>query len=298
MLSILIPTYNYNVVPLVLELHKQADNIGIDYEILVQDDCSQLFIDENFNINTLSNCKFSVNIHNLGRGKNINSLAEKSKYEFILILESDSIPASEFYLKNYVEKLSKSTKVIFGGVNYPAHQPAKEKMLRWKYGKNRETKSLRHRLENNYDFVFTWNLLVSKEILIRNPFSEFVQQYGYEDLIFIKNLRVNAVTIEHIENPLIHINAEFSLDFIKKAEVAVQTMHNLIKSQNIEYEDTRLTSLYAIIQKLHLIKMQRIIFLKTKKLLLRNLMSQNPNLYIFDFYKLGYLCSLSHNKNV
>ena len=34
MLSILIPTYNYNVYPLVTELKSQADALGIAYEVL------------------------------------------------------------------------------------------------------------------------------------------------------------------------------------------------------------------------------------------------------------------------
>ena len=41
MLSILIPTYNYNVYPLVTELKKQIDELAIEYEILVQDDSSK-----------------------------------------------------------------------------------------------------------------------------------------------------------------------------------------------------------------------------------------------------------------
>lgn len=292
MLSVLIPTYNYNVVPLVLELQKQADSLGIDYEILVQDDVSQLFIIENSEINSFSNCNFSVNTENLGRGKNINLLCSKSKYENVLIMEADSFTENELYLKNYIEKLSKSTTVIFGGVKYPKKNPPKEKILRWKYGKNRETKSLKFRLTNEYDFVFTWNLLIRKDILLRNPFPEFIQEYGYEDLIFIKNLRLNTVSISHIENPLIHYNDEFSIDFIKKSEVAVQTLHTLINTQNIDYEDTRLSSVYLNLKKLHLIGLVESIYLKTKQQLLNNLISENPNLYVLDFYKLGYFCSL------
>ena len=173
MLSILIPIYNYNVFPLVLELKQQADKLGINYEILVQDDASQHFINENYKTNSLTNCNFSINSQNLGRGRNINLLCAKSKYKYVLIMEADALPESEFYLKNYIEKLSKSTSVIFGGVKYPTISPSKEKTLRWKYGIYRETKSLDYRLKNKYDFVFTWNLLLKKDILSRNPFPEF-----------------------------------------------------------------------------------------------------------------------------
>ena len=292
MLSILIPVYNYNVAALVLELKQQADNLGIVYEIIVQDDVSQQFIIENTNINSLSNCSFTINTENLGRGKNINLLCNKSKYDFILIMEADSFPENELYLKNYIEVLSKSANVIFGGVKYPQTSPSNEKLLRWKYGIKRETKSISHRFKNNYDFVFTWNLLLKKEILLQFPFPEFIKEYGYEDFIFIENLRLNSVPVTHIENYLIHHNDESSIDFIKKSEIAVKNLHNLIHFHKIDPNKIRLSNFYVILKKLHLIASVKAIYLKTKKQILVNLTSENPNLYLLDFYKLGYYCAL------
>ena len=291
MLSILIPVYNYDVYPLASEIKLQADVLGIQYEILVQDDNSTEFTTENQKINSLSNCHYDVNPKNIGRGRNINLLCTKAAEEYVLIMEADSFPENKHYLKNYLDLISKGTSIIFGGVKYP-ETPEKDKLLRWKYGHFREAKSLQHRLNNNYSFVFTWNLLLRKDILLKNPFPEFINEYGYEDLIFLKNLRLNTVSISHIENPLIHYNDEFSIDFIKKSEVAVQTLHTLINTQNIDYEDTRLSSVYLNLKKLHLIGLVESIYLKTKQQLLNNLISENPNLYVLDFYKLGYFCSL------
>lgn len=293
MLSILIPTYNYNVVPLVFELKQQADELGIVYEIIVQDDLSQGFITENSQINSLPNCSFSINSENLGRGKNINLLYSKSKYDNVLIMEADALPEHKSYLKNYIEILSKSsTQVIFGGVKYPETIPPKEKLLRWKYGINREIKSLQHRLKNPYGFVFTWNLLLKKEILLQFPFPEFVQEYGYEDFIFTENLSLNSVPVTHIENFLIHHNNEDSIDFIKKSERAVKNLYNLISLHKIDPKKIRLSNLYLILKKLHLTAIVKAIYLKTKKQILTNLTSENPNLYLLDFYKLGYYCDL------
>ncbi|MBF4485234.1 glycosyltransferase [Flavobacterium sp. CSZ] len=293
MLSILIPTYNYNVFPLVLELKKQADNLGIQYEILVQDDLSKEFIAENSKINLLENCSFSLNAENLGRGKNINVLCAKSRYDYVLIMEADALAENESYLKNYTEILSKwNPDVIFGGVKYPETIPSKEKLLRWKYGINRETKSLQHRLKNQYDFVFTWNLLLKKEILLQFPFPEFIKQYGYEDFIFLENLRFNSVAVTHIENTLIHHNNEESIDFIKKSERAVKNLHHLVYFHKIDPKKIRLSKLYVILNKLYLTGIVKAIYLKTKKRILTNLTSENPDLYLLDFYKLGYYCNL------
>ena len=99
MLSILIPTYNYNTYPLVLELKIQADLLAIQYEILVQDDASALFKNENLKIKNIENCFYAYNIENLGRGNTINLLNSKAKFEYVLIMEADSFPESKNYLK-------------------------------------------------------------------------------------------------------------------------------------------------------------------------------------------------------
>ena len=296
MLSILIPVYNYDVLPLVNEVVKQCNCIGIDFEILCQDDASNSTKNIlNQEINLLPNCSFFINQSNLGRGRNINSLAKKSKYDYVLIMEADSFPENQSYIKNYIEVLKIPETVIFGGVKYPETIPPKEKILRWKYGLKRETKSLKHRLKNNYDFVFTWNLLLKKEILLKYPFPEFISEYGYEDLIFIKNLRKNSIAVHHIENHLVHLNNENSIDFIRKTESAISNLQNLISEQKIDYEEVKLTRVYSVLNKLHLKGIIKTFYSKNKSKMIRNLTSPNPNLYLFDFYKLGYLCSLKNN---
>jgi hypothetical protein len=292
MLSILIPTYNYNVFPLVLELKEQADELGIKYEILAQDDNSQEFTSENKKINTLLNCQYEINPQTIGRGKNINLLCSKANENYVLIMESDSFPENKNYLKNYLALISNDTLIIFGGVKYPETVPEKDKLLRWKYGHTRETKSLKERLTNNYSFVFTWNLFLKKEILLKYPFPEFICEYGYEDAVFIKSLRLNSIPITHIENHLIHYNNENSIDFIKKTERAVNTLHDLINMQKIEYKDIKLSAFYSITKKIYLTGLIKTIFSKNKQLILNNLTSEHPNLYLLDFYKLGYLCNL------
>ena len=60
MISLLIPTYNYNVHPLVLELNRQCKQCGIDFEIIVLDDAGTQFFDENQAINSIENCTFKL----------------------------------------------------------------------------------------------------------------------------------------------------------------------------------------------------------------------------------------------
>lgn len=296
MISILIPTYNYNVYSLVTELKKQADALSIPYEILIQDDASTLFLSENQAINALENCVYTLNQENLGRGNNINVLNSKARFDFVLIMEADALPENKNYLETLVKAITHETEVIFGGVTYPETQPNSGQLLRWKYGNDRESIALEDRLKNPYHFVFTWNLLVKKEILAKNPFPVSIKEYGYEDVAFIKKLKTQNINIQHIENRLIHFNRETNIVFIQKTEKAVRTLKQLIESKELAYEDTRIGKVYLQLRHLGLEKITFFLFRRFSKRLLSNLTSSNPSLVLLDLYKLGYFCALDTQK--
>ena len=88
MLSILIPTYNYNIEALVTELHAQATACGIDFEILCYDDCSTNLdlIASNKSINLLKNTSYKVLKSNIGRSAIRNLLAKDAHYDLLLFL--------------------------------------------------------------------------------------------------------------------------------------------------------------------------------------------------------------------
>ena len=67
MLSLLIPTYNYNVYPFVRELIHQANTLVLDFEIIVIDDASSKFVAENEQIENMDNVQFIPLTKNVGR---------------------------------------------------------------------------------------------------------------------------------------------------------------------------------------------------------------------------------------
>lgn len=298
MLSILIPTYNYNVYPLVTELKSQADALDIAYEILVQDDASKNYLEENTEINLLQHCSYTLNHENLGRGNNINLLNNRAQFDNVLIMEADAFPEKKTYLQDLIAAINQETKVLFGGVTYPNEKPEKDKLLRWKYGNEREGVSLNERLKNPYHFVFTWNLFLKKEILSKYHFPYNVKDYGYEDVVFIKQLKENNVPIQHIENRLVHFNSETSLTFIEKTEKAVATLNQLILSNKLDLKDTKIGKAYRIIQFWQLDGVIRFLFKKLSKQMIANLTSSNPSLIVLDLYKLGYFCLLNQKEHV
>lgn len=298
MLSILIPTYNYNVYSLVTELKSQADALGIAYEILVQDDASTFFLKENTEINLLQHCSYTLNHENLGRGNNINLLNNRAKFDYVLIIEADAFPEKKDYLQHLIASINPETQVLFGGVTYPNKKPEKDKLLRWKYGNERESIPLSERLKNPYHFVFTWNLLLKKELLSNYHFPYNVKDYGYEDVVFIKQLKENNIPVQHIENRLVHFNTETSLTFIEKTEKAITTLHQLILDKKLELNDTKIGTAYRIIIFLQLDIVTRMLFKKLSKQMIANLSSSHPSLIVLDLYKLGYFCLLNQKQHV
>lgn len=298
MLSVLIPTYNYNVYPLVTELKSQADALGIAYEILVQDDASTFFLKENTEINLLQHCSYTVNHENLGRGNNINLLNNRANFDYVLIMEADAFPEKKDYLQHLIASINPETQVLFGGVTYPNEKPEKDKLLRWKYGNERESIPLSERLKNPYHFVFTWNLLLKKELLSNYHFPYNVKDYGYEDVVFIKQLKENNIPIQHIENRLVHFNTETSLTFIEKTERAITTLHQLILDKKLELNDTKIGTAYRIIIFLQFNIVIRLLFKKLSKQMIANLTSSHPSLIVLDLYKLGYFCLLNQKQHV
>ena len=161
MISILIPTYNFNTLPLVQELHKQILVENIKFEIIVQDDASP--INENTKINTKINqleyCHFERNETNLGRGQNRNALVNKAQYDWILLMDCDMFPKSKNFIKIYLKSIQKEDrKAVFGGIIYFDEKPKDDEVLRWIFGKNREEIPLKKRLTNPYHYTLISNI--------------------------------------------------------------------------------------------------------------------------------------------
>jgi hypothetical protein len=292
MLSILIPVYNYNTLPLVLELQKQCLNCAIEFEILCQDDASvSKWNIENQKINSIANCAFFINNSNLGRGRNINSLVEKSKYNSLLIMDCDTFPTQNNFIQKYCEVIL-NTSVAFGGIQYEKEIPCKEKLLRWIYGNKREALSLENRNKNPNSNALTSNLLIKKKIISQYPFDTTITKYGYEDLCFLSVLKTKNIKISHIDNPTYHLNLETSMFFLEKTKTAIENLVYIINSGKFSNIESKINSAYIILKKLKLVAITAFIFNKTESKIISNLLSGKPSLFLFDLYKLGYYCKI------
>lgn len=297
MLSVLIPTYNYNTYPLVKELQLQCENSNIEYEIIVLDDCSteQISLHKNRKINELSNSRFEENKINLGRAGNRNLLSKKAKYEWLLFMDCDTFPKEKSFIYNYINEIKKDVfSVFYGGICYKKKTPHKKnQILRWKFGKKREEVNILKRYKNPYKTVLTSNLLISKNLFKENNFNESITEYGYEDLVFALELKKNNIHIHHIENPAYHLNYETSELFISKTEKSLENLKWIYANELIEPSDSKIIEKWVLLKKFHLLKPYTFLFKKIFPLARKHLLSKKPSLFIFDLYKLGYFCSIN-----
>ena len=296
MISILIPTYNFNTLPLVQELHKQILVENIKFEIIVQDDASPINENTKINskINQLEYCRFERNETNLGRGQNRNALVTKAQYDWILLMDCDMFPKSKNFIKIYLKSIQKEDrKAVFGGIIYFDEKPKDDDVLRWIFGKNREEIPLKKRLTNPYHYTLISNILVQKKWVMDHPFDQNIYNYGYEDVVFILGFKSNDIPITHIENPAFHLNLEKSKVFLDKTHHSLLNLKHIIDKKIIEPNDTALIKMYTRIEKLKLVKTVAFIFKIFRKSIIKNLLSKNPSIFLFDVYRLGYFCQLN-----
>ena len=293
MLSILIPVYNFNVTSLVTELNRQAKNLKIDYEIILIDDASKPeFKEKNTNLNDASNVEYIELEKNIGRSKIRNLLAKKAKYKYLIFMDCDSAVSKVDYVKNYIF-YAKGEVLVCGGRTYEEQMPDNTDFsLAWKYGSVRETTNAEIRNQNPNRSFLTNNFFISKSIFNKISFDEKITKYGHEDTLFGYELKKIGINIIHINNSLIHIGLEKNKEFLKKTKTGIENLKYIAENYNLPdlFNEVKLWKTY---KKLGFIRFPvKILFKISEPILTKNLTSINPNLFLFDLFKLGYLCSL------
>ena len=296
MLSILIPTYNYSIVELVRNVHKQAIIAKIPFEIIVIDDCStnQDIINKNDVIENLAFCSYIKNKKNLGRTATRNSLAKKATYNLLLFLDADVLPKYDDFINRFELNLNSKYKVIYGGVCYDQEKPERELILRWKYGHHRETKSVKERLKEPYTIVSS-SLLINKEVFFENNTSKS-NTYGL-DILFSGNLLKNNILVKHIDNPVYHLGLENSTSFLNKSLEAVKSTYLLENNNQINKDLRPLQKSYLFLKKWKVDGLFYVFIKLLNKPIKSNLLSNNPSMFLFDIYRLKYFIELKKNNN-
>ncbi|WP_055443070.1 glycosyltransferase family 2 protein [Lacinutrix himadriensis] len=294
MLSILIPTYNYNISALVAEVYAQIKELDVAFEILCYDDGSkdESIIAANKEINSLENTKYHILEKNIGRSAIRNLLAKDAKFEWLLFLDADVLPKEKDFIATYLKSITNTSQVIYGGILYSEKKPDKNHLLRWAYGRKREALPTLQRNKNVYLSFLTLNFLIKKEVFNVVSFDEDIPNLRHEDTLFSYHLKLKQIKIEHIENPTYHLGLEESSLFLKKSIESVDALHLFLKQNLIPKDYTLITKVFFKLKKVKLHYMFAFIYKVFKGSFDKNLLSKKPSLYLFDLYRLSYLCYL------
>lgn len=291
MLSILIPTYNYDCYDLVIELHRQVYACHISFEIIVANDCSTINFYKLQQINQIPNCKLINLEKNLGRAKIRNYLASIAKYDTLLFLDSDSYPATDNFIKNYLQHIANNI-VILGGRVYNDAANADLSLLT-KYGRKNEQNE--DSLTVSHKPFTSPNFLIPKNVFNKIKFNENIIGYGHEDTIFGIELNRNKIPYYRFNNPIIHLQIETNKIFIQKTNESIDNLYNIYLSR--KYKELELLSpVLNLYLKLHKFKLNRFftyLYRNWAPNIIKYCDNKNPNLILFSLYKLCYLCHIA-----
>ncbi|MDR1878368.1 MAG: glycosyltransferase, partial [Bacteroidales bacterium] len=253
MLSVLIPVYNYNAVHLVRELHKQAKEADILFEILLLDDNSDNTCKrENIVLRNLPNTILFELPTKAGRAIARNYLAGQAQYDYLLFLDCDSEPIDNRFIARYLPYCKDKNKVVCGGTAYKQQKPNANSCLRWKYGMSCETKSAKQRSKVPHSQFSTFNFLIAKELFLSIRFNELLRNYGHEDTLFGIELQKRGYSITHIDNPLYHTGVDTNEVYLEKTRQGVENLKILLEQYPDHDEliaDIRLLKYYTLLEK-------------------------------------------------
>ena len=288
-LSILIPSYNNVCVELVTVLHKQADKLGICYEIIVVDDASpnRESVLQNQVINDLPHCRYIQKEQNTGSAATRNYLARQSQYRWLLFLDCDIVIPDDHFLERYMTDPSEG--VVNGGICI-IEDPTLRHCLRYIYEKAAEPMhTAEKRQSNRYQEFRSTNFMAERSVLESCPFDERFMRSGYEDVLFGKTLKQKRISVSHIDNPVMMTEFESNSDYVNKIERSLRTL------QEFHQELRGYSRILTFADGIHISAVRMVIRLYHRifgRLERHNLCGSRPWLKLFNIYRLGYFMCL------
>lgn len=289
MISILIPSYNYNVSNLLEQLHLLLADVTKAYEIIVLDDASTKPLQLKPHNNTIllrSNT-------NLGRLKARHFLAKKANYNWLLFLDADTLPKNNRFITNYLEAARTNFEAFFGGFSYYNTIPKLDYRLRYYYGKAKEQVDATIRNTNPYKVIISANFLIKKDVFLALNF-DVKNGYGLDNY-FGALLKENKIKIKHLNNEVYHLGLEKSTDYLLKKEAAAKTLLTLYaKNPNLKHAND-------LLKWFHKLKTLQLTFLGSwffkcfKTILQKQLTGKKPSVFLLQMYRLSFMCYCFRN---
>lgn len=299
MISICIPIYNNDVTTLVTDLYLQCEVLNCKYEIILIDDASEpSFRAVNRELSEFDNVHYEELPVNISRSAIRNLFPQKASYPYLIFIDSDAQLYSPDYISTYL-KLRSPGVICYGGCKYlPCYHS--DYYLRWRFGIEREAIPIKDRIKHPDSFFSTFNFMIDKRVLLLHPFNENIEEYGYEDVAFHAEIIKQRYHITQTNNPLIHTGLISNQEFLKKIRLSIENLYLLQKNETDKSNLSNVVKLLQtknIMDRLRLTSIASLLFKIFENSFIKNLLGKKPSLFIFDLYKLGYLCNYSRQEH-
>lgn len=292
--SVLIPTYNDRVLAQVARLQGQLEELAgtcaLSYEVIVADDCSTNLAvkQENERVAALPHCRLVSLRSNVGRAGVRNRLAAEACYPWLLYVDA-ALWIPDGFVRNYIRHIGKA-QVLCGGSAVDSQSSPRG--LRYVYELSSAPRfSASERQRNPYRAFRTNNFMIAREVMMAHPLRADIRTYGYEDVLFGKELARHEVSIAHIDNPVIYHLLEDNATYLRKVEESLRTLH-AYRGELSGYSP--LLQGVEWLQKWRVAGAMRLFYQLFGSLVRRNLMGRHPSLLLFKVFKVGTYLQVRH----
>lgn len=274
MLSIVIPVYNYNILPLVEQLHREASSLNLPFELLICDDAStQVFHQQQ--IEQLPHTRWLTNSVNRHVAYTRNRLLNEVQYPWVLLLDADVLPLSSTFIQDYLMRIDQGH-FFQGGFTYVVPDDLANQSLRFTYGQ---------RIEQYKHLHSCCNLFFNQREL-QLQFDEAITEYGYEDTLFFLDLAKRNIEVIRLNNKVVHHSTESNKTYLERSKQACWGLATLIRQGKIHTHDVQLSGLYHQLEKYHFAFVLSILDAVVGASIRRNLLGKKPSMTAFKWFKL------------
>lgn len=289
-LSILIPVYNDDVVPQVTALQAQCSATqDLEWEILVADDGSSPDrAAVNAPVADIPGCRILWRERNYGRSSTRNFLARAAHYDTLLYIDSGLKPSAHF-IRSYAAAIG-AAQVVCGTVGVDPESTDRTS-LRWRNERRAQRRfTAAHYSAHPYQNFHTTAFMIARSVALALPFREDITTYGHEDTLFGKQLADRAVSIRHIDCPVLFQTFEPNARFLEKTREAIATLY--AHRRELTGYSSLLSLSYAL-RRCHLLWLPRLLGRLLGRAMERNLCGKRPSLTLFDIWR---VCEIAQKK--
>ena len=104
------------------------------------------------------------------------------------------------------------------------------------------------------------------------------------------------VKVNHIENPIEHGDIDTNSVYLRKTKSAIENLIYLYNQEKLDQNFSKFIVLLLLLNKIKVTYLVSKFYLLFEKSIIKQLEGNYPNLFIFNFFRIGYLCVLESNK--